>query len=46
MAKRKDYVELGLFCAHLCQALDRGLDGRRVDELNQPLLGAIEHLTT
>ena len=46
MANKEDYVELGLSCADVCQALERGLDGRRLNELNQSVLGAIEKLTT
>ena len=44
-ANDTDCVELGLSCADVCQALDRGLNGRRVGELNQSVLGAIEQLT-
>ncbi|KAF9780512.1 hypothetical protein BJ322DRAFT_1164340 [Thelephora terrestris] len=42
----RDYFKLGLSCAGVCQALDRGLNGRRTDELSGSLLGAIETLTT
>ena len=45
MANEKDYVDLGAFCADVCRALDRGLNGRRSNELNRSVLGAIEHLT-
>ena len=46
MANKSDYVELGLACAEVCGALDRGMNGRRMDELNQPVFEAIEQLTT
>ena len=46
MANRTDYVELGLACAEVCKALDRGVNGRRMDELSQPVFEAIEQLTT
>ena len=46
MANRADYVELGLACAEVCKALDRGVNGRRMDELSQPVFEAIEQLTT
>jgi hypothetical protein len=46
MMNKTDYVELGLACADVCKALDRGMKGRRTDELNQPVLEAIEQLTT
>lgn len=46
MVKEADYVELGLTCADVCGALNRGTNGRRVDQLTQPVLRAIEQLTT
>jgi hypothetical protein len=46
MANKTDYVDLGLACADVCKALDRGMKGRRVDELSQSVLEAIEQLTT
>ena len=46
MTNKQDYVELGISCGDVCQALDRGLDGRRLDELSRSVLGAIEKLTT
>ena len=46
MANDKDYVELGLACGDVCQALDRGLDGRQSGELSRSVLGAIGQLTT
>ena len=46
MENDQGYVEVGLACGEVCQALDRGLNGGRMDELNQPILGAIERLTT
>ena len=46
MANKRDYVNLGLSCADVCKALDRGLDGRRADEISRTVLEAIEQLTT
>ena len=46
MANEMDYVEIALTCADICKALDRGLIGRRLDELSQPVLAAIEQLDT
>ena len=46
MANDQDYVDLGLACGDVCQALDRGLNGRQLNELNQSVLGAIGKLTT
>ena len=45
MANEQDYVDLGLICADICTVLDRGLEGRRLDELSKSVLGAIELLT-
>ena len=45
MANKVDYVKLGLTCADVCEALNRGMDKRRVDQLSQPVLGAIDKLT-
>ena len=45
MANNQDYVELGQACAEVCQALEKMLMRRRSDELNQPVLDAIETLT-
>ena len=46
MANKTDYVELGLACADVCRALDRGVNGRRLDELSQSVFEAIGQLTT
>ena len=42
----QDYVELGLTCADVCTALDRGLNGKRLDELSNSVCEAINQLTT
>ena len=46
MINEADYVDLGLACADVCGALNRGMNGRRVDELSQSVLEAIGQLTT
>ena len=46
MANERDYVELGLSCADICKALDRGMNGRRLDEFSQSVSDAINQLTT
>jgi len=46
MVNESDYVELGLFCARVCRALDRGMNKRRMDEVSQSVLEAIGQLTT
>ncbi|KAF9780572.1 hypothetical protein BJ322DRAFT_1112560 [Thelephora terrestris] len=45
-ANDQEYVKLGLSCANVCRALDRGLNGRRTEDLGGYLLGMIETLTT
>lgn len=45
MVNQTDYVELGLACAEVCNALDRGLSGKKLDELNKSVREAIKHLT-
>ena len=46
MANKSDYVELGLACADVCKALDRGMNGKKLDDLNQSVREAINQLTT
>jgi hypothetical protein len=46
MINEEDCVDLGLSCADVCDALDRGLKGRQLDELSQTVLKAIQKLTT
>ena len=46
MINEEDYVDLGLACAEVCKVLDRGMNGRRVNELSQPVFEAIGQSTT
>ena len=46
MVNEEDYVDLGLSCADVCKALDRGLEGKQLDELSPSVLEAINQLTT
>jgi len=46
MINALDYVELGLFCSDICRALDRGMNGKKLDDLNQSVCDAINQLTT
>ena len=34
----QDYVNVGWFCADMCKALNRGLEGRQLDELTRSML--------
>jgi hypothetical protein len=45
MANKTDYVELGLACADVCGALDRGMNGKKLDDLGQSVRDAIAQLT-
>jgi len=46
MINERDYVELGLGCVDICRALDRGMSGKRLDDLSQSVCEAINQLTT
>jgi hypothetical protein len=46
MTNETDYVDLGLACADVCRALDRGMGGRRLDDLGRTVCEAISQLTT
>ena len=46
MANEQEYVDLGLSCADICRALERGMNGKRLDDLNQSVCDAIAQLTT
>ena len=46
MINQADYVELGLACADVCRVLDRGLSGKRLNDLNNSVCEAINQLTT
>ena len=46
MINEEDYVGLGLSCADICRALDRGMDGKKLDEVSQSVCEAINQLTT
>jgi hypothetical protein len=45
MISKADYVELGLTCAGVCEALNQGINRRQGDQLSRPVLEAIEKLT-
>ena len=46
MINDQDYVELGLSCADICQALQRGMNGNGLGDLSQPVCDAMNQLTT
>ena len=41
----QDYVELGLGCADICKALDRGINGKRPDRFSPSVCEAMDQLT-
>jgi hypothetical protein len=45
MVENLDYVELGLSCADVCRALDRGIKGKKPTEPSQSVYDAINQLT-
>ena len=45
MGNKGDYVNLALDCADVCKALDRGLDGKRLNQLSESVREAIKQLT-
>jgi len=46
MINQMDYVELGMICADFCTTLDRGLSGKKLNDLNNSVCEAIKQLTT
>jgi len=41
----RDFVEVGLSCADICNALGRGVGGKKLDDLSQSMCEAINQLT-
>ena len=46
MLNELEYVELGLFCADICKALERGMSRKKLGDLSQSVCDAINQLTT
>ena len=46
VANEQDYVDLGLSCADICKALERGMGGKSLDDLSKSVCDAINQLTT
>ena len=44
MVNEQDYVDLGLYCAEICGALERGIDGRELGDLSKSVRDAINQL--
>ena len=45
MIDEREFVDLGLYCADVCRALDRGMNGKKLYDLNKPECEAIDQLT-
>jgi hypothetical protein len=41
MANEEGYVEVGLSCAQICKALDRGIDGKSLEDLSMSVRQAM-----
>ena len=46
MVNEQDYVDLGLSCADICKAHDRGMGEKKLDDLSKSVCDAINQLTT
>ena len=46
MANDQDYVDVGLSCADICKALERGMGGKKLDDVSESVCDAINQLTT
>jgi len=46
VANDAGHIELGLACVDVCQAFDRGMGGRQLDEVSRSVGEAIEQLMT
>jgi hypothetical protein len=46
MINKQEYIELGLFCAEICKALNREMYGKKLDDLSQSVREAIDQLET
>ena len=44
ITSEQDCVDLGILCADVCDALRRGMDGKRTDELSESTRNAINRL--
>ena len=44
MVNEVEYIELGLACVGVREALGQGVNRRRVDQLGRPVFSAIEQL--
>ena len=45
MINELGYIDLVLYCADICRALERGTNGKELTQLNQSVRDAIDQLT-
>ena len=46
MLSEQDYIDLGVSCAKICKALERGMGEKKLDNLRGSVCDAINSLTT
>ena len=46
MSNKSDYIGIGLACADVCRALDRGTNGKKLEDLSDLVREAIMRLKT
>ena len=46
MVNEQDYVELGLYCADICKALERGMGEKKLEDVSKSVCDAINQLMT
>ena len=44
MGNKEDYIDLAFSCAGVCKALEQGLKGKKPEDLNETVVGAIDWL--
>ena len=45
MANEQDFIDLALACADICKALERGMDGKKLEDFSKSVCDAINQLT-
>lgn len=46
MINERDYIDLGLSCAHICEALERGMGTKKLRDLDKSVCDAMNKLIT
>jgi hypothetical protein len=45
MQNKDDFIDVGVYCAHICSAIDRGTRGKTEGNLSPSFVEAIDELT-